>query len=184
VNRLLARLVAVFAIFATVAVSAASPALADGRYEKYFSFESSTFSATDRYGSFNAQVSIFSVGHPMAWSFRLAPQLQAIATTPMTCTAQGWDSNYLPTGYFDRHVDIPVDYLWHSTIRNEPWDQDRTLTGSCVFRVNPPGTATVSWQFNYEISQRGLVCSPNCPRVPARDADGAFESAYSVAYDQ
>ena len=77
----------------TLSFTVATPARADdpGRYEKFFSFESSSYSITDRYGTFDAQVSIFNPGHTMAWSFQMAPQIQLLVAGTMACTAQGWD---------------------------------------------------------------------------------------------
>jgi hypothetical protein len=152
----------------TLSFTVATPAKADdpGRYEKFFSFESSSYSITDRYGTFDAQVSIFNPGHTMAWSFQMAPQIQLLVAGTMACTAQGWDGNWNPSSYHDDHPAIPAWYVWHSSIQNEPWNQDRILTGECRFRTNPPGQGTLSWRFNYEISDRGLGCTPNCPVAP------------------
>jgi hypothetical protein len=162
-NRVLAALAAL-----ALSITVATPAMAadPGRYEKFFSFESTSYSVTDRYGSFDAQVSIFNPRHTLAWSFRMAPQVQLIVAGSMSCAAQGWSGDWVPSGYSDLHPAIPADYFWHSSIPNEPWNQDRILTGECNFRTNPPGQGTLSWRFNYEISDRGLGCTPNCPLAP------------------
>jgi hypothetical protein len=186
------RFLAAVMVALTLSFTVATPAKADdpGRYEKFFSFESSSYSITDRYGTFDAQVSIFNPGHTMAWSFQMAPQIQLLVAGTMNCTADGWDGNWNPSGYHDDHPAIPAWYVWHSSIQNEPWNQDRILTGECRFRTNPPGQGTLSWRFNYEISDRGLGCTPNCPvapEVPLRkklDASAPpYSSTLQITYD-
>ncbi|MBL7259250.1 hypothetical protein [Paractinoplanes lichenicola] len=168
----------------TMIFTASAPASAAARFEKYFSFESTSFDWTDENGTFSANVSIFNPGHTLAWGFNLSPALRAVAASSMTCVARGYDANLQPTGYFDQHL-VPFDYTWHSSIANEPWNQDRAMTGLCQFRINPRGTATVRFQFNYEISDRGLGCTPNCPRVQrSDDSAGAYTSELSIDYDR
>lgn len=120
----------------------------------------------------------------------MAPQIRPVVAGLMSCSAQGWDAGWNPSGYTDLHPAIPADYLWHSSIPYEPWNQDRILTGECRFRTNPPGQGTLSWRFNYEISDRGLGCTPNCPVVPKvapRETPGAaapYSSTLEITYDR
>ena len=48
----------------------------------------------------------------------------------------------------------------------------------------------LSWRFNYEISDRGLGCTPNCPvapKVAPRETPGAaapYSSTLEITYDR
>jgi hypothetical protein len=106
------------------------------------------YSITDSNGTFTGQVTWGGAGHPMAWSFRVSPQVRAIATTPMTCEA-----GHVQLPYSDKHV-VPVDYMWHSTVRGHATNTDYVLYGSCEFDVNVggrTGTAILRFNFDYQM---------------------------------
>lgn len=104
-----------------------------------------SYALADRNGRFTAQAT-YTPGLPIAWSFTPGPQLRAIATSPMTCTA-----GHMQLRYHDRHV-VPVQYTWHSTIRGHATNVEYLMYGSCKFQVNvggKPGTAVLTIKFSY-----------------------------------
>jgi hypothetical protein len=146
-----------------------------------FTQQSPSFDATDSNGRFTGQANMsVSAGRAttMAWSFRISPKVQAIATSPMDCRA---GHNKLP--YSDFHGGVPVDYFWHSTVQGNVIDNTNyTLYGNCTFRVvagGRPGTANLSFQFHYS-----LFCGPCGPKpsseAPARPLDTT--STLSIDY--
>jgi hypothetical protein len=113
-----------------------------------FTTSDPNYSITDRNGTFTGQVTWAGADLPMAWSFRVSPQVQAIATTPMTCEA-----GHMQLPYSDKHV-VPVDYQWHSTVRGHATNTDYVLYGSCQFGVNVggrAGTAVLRFHFDYQM---------------------------------
>lgn len=75
----------IFSIITAMSVAGTAHAV---RASHHFYINSPAFSVTDRNGTFNAQVNYDAPGHPpLAWSYNIAPQVEAIATSPMTCTA-------------------------------------------------------------------------------------------------
>lgn len=113
-----------------------------------FTTSEPNYSITDRNGTFTAQVTWGGAGLPMAWSFRVSPQVRAIATTPMTCEA-----GHMQLPYSDRHV-VPADYRWHSTVRGHATNTDYVLYGSCQFGVSVggrAGTAVLRFHFDYQM---------------------------------
>jgi hypothetical protein len=117
----------------------------------------------------------------MAWSFQISPAVQAIATSTMNCRA---GHNQLP--YSDAHDNIPVDYLWHSSVPGNKRDNTNyDLWGSCTFKVNSggrPGTANLSFKFHYY-----MFCGPCGPKPTSREeaAGGSpMTSEVDITYDQ
>jgi hypothetical protein len=151
--------------------------------EKHFSGSDRAFSATDRNGTFNAQTYYQNEPPPeigqfagVAWSFQIAPQVQAIAISPMDCTAGIIPDARAP--YHDFHPGLPVDYLWHSstpTVNFAPASYQ--LWGNCTFRVSVggnTGTANLGLTFHFDIAD-GL---------PTTVPDGeAYASQLNVTYD-
>lgn len=128
-----------------------SSATAELQASKTFTRFDSSYTKTDRNGHFTGQVTWGAPKLPMAWSFKLAPQLRAIATSPMTCKA-----GHMQLPYSDTHRDVGVDYTWHSTVSGNLYNARYTLWGYCTFRVNvggQTGTAKVSFRFNYSIAR-------------------------------
>jgi hypothetical protein len=121
--------------------------------EKIFSVSDTYFEADDSTGDFAAQVTYNSNGNPVAFSFVLSAGLQAIAITPMTCTA--WQFlNGASTGRQDYHPNLPVNYLWHWSFPGNPIGDNMMVSGQCVFRVSVggnTGTATASFVFRYVV---------------------------------
>jgi hypothetical protein len=107
------------------------------------------YGLTDRNGTFTGQVTWTAPGLPVAWSFRVSPQVRAIATTPMTCEA-----GHMQLPYHDTHPSIPADYRWHSTIRGHAINTEYTLYGWCQFGVSvngQTGTAVLRFHFDYQM---------------------------------
>ncbi|WP_260850509.1 LGFP repeat-containing protein [Rhodococcus sp. WB9] len=123
--------------------------------EHIFTPHSQDFAGVDRYGAFDAGVDYdVSTTYKMYWSFVVAPQLRAIATSnKMTCKAWGLQDGRA-SGYHDNHVDVPMDYGWHSTIPEHTPGSNYLLAGNCNFPVNAGGKngeANVGFRFQYEI---------------------------------
>lgn len=113
-----------------------------------FTVSEPNYSITDSNGTFTGQVTWTGADLPMAWSFRVSPQVRAIATTPMTCEA-----GHMQLPYSDKHV-VPADYMWHSTVRGHTTNTDYVLYGSCQFGVNVggrTGTAVLRFRFDYQM---------------------------------
>lgn len=149
--------------------------------EHYHTFTQSSeyFDQTDRNGRFTAQANMHSGWVvPMAWSFTVSPAVQAIASSPMNCTA---GHHQLP--YSDTHNNIPVDYRWHSTVPGNKVDNTRyDLWGNCTFSVNVggrPGTANLSFQFHYS-----MFCGPCGPRNSENSSPGSrMTSQVDIKYN-
>jgi hypothetical protein len=106
------------------------------------------YELTDRNGTLNGQVTWSGSDLPMAWSFRMGPQVRAIVTSPMTCQA-----GHMQLPYHDRHV-VSTDYSWHSTVRGHSINVDYTLYAWCEFAVNvggKPGQAVLRFHFDYRM---------------------------------
>lgn len=120
----------------------------------------------------------------MAWSFRIAPAVQAIATSPMNCEA-----GHLQLSYHDKHIGVPVSYFWHSTVRGHSYNRSYTLWGSCTFKVNvngKPGSAVLNFRFNYSIV-RSATDPVSIDVLPLTSEDSnaeAFESELDIILDQ
>jgi hypothetical protein len=116
--------------------------------EKVFTESDTFYTATDQNGTLTAKVAWASAQNTLAWSFQPSPTVAAIATGPMNCQAGHMQ---LP-GYHDNHSDIPVDYIWHSSVPGSFFNVDYTLWGSCTFPVQAnglSGQAVLSFRFNY-----------------------------------
>jgi hypothetical protein len=145
----------------TLLLAAAPPASA--AHQHVFTQSSEYFEATDSNGRFTAQANMHSGWVvTMPWSFQISPAVQAIAVSPMNCTA---GHNQLP--YSDNHPNIPVSYHWHSSVPGNKVDNTNyDLWGNCTFRVNVggrPGSANLKFQFHYS-----MFCGPCGPK----SADG------------
>lgn len=163
-----------------VLVAASLPtaaASADDVHHHTFTQSAEYFDATDRNGRFTAQANMHA-GYtiPMPWSFRISPQIQAIATSNMNCTA---GHHQLP--YSDSHPSVPVDYHWHSTVQGNQVDNTKyDLWGNCTFRVQVggnPGTANLRFQFHYS-----MFCAP-CGRLTARELEEGFSTELEIMRD-
>lgn len=116
--------------------------------EKVFTKLDTYYERTDRNGRFTAKVEWASARNTLAWSFRPSPAVQAIASGPMTCQA----GHLQMPGYHDSHVDIPVNYFWHSSVQDSFFNVDYTIWGSCTFPVldkGRTGRAVLTFRFNY-----------------------------------
>ena len=163
-----------------VTAGAAVPALSGtltgvAAADHYFPFTpaNTTSDDSDRNGRFTGQAQT-NPGHPvpMAWSFRISPAVQAIATSPMDCTA-----GHMQLNYHDTHAAVPVDYFWHSTVPGNQSDNTKyDLYGNCTFRVQGPGTANLKFVFHYS-----MFCGP-CG--PAGATPAGFSSRLDIAYDR
>lgn len=156
-----------------------STAVANADDQHYHTFTQSAeyFDATDRNGRFTAQANMHS-GYtiPMAWSFRVAPAVQAIATSSMNCTA-----GHHQLSYSDSHPNVPVDYHWHSTVQGNKVNNTKyDLWGNCTFRVQVggnPGTANLKFEFHYS-----MFCAP-CGSVAAAAREPGLSIELDVVYD-
>jgi hypothetical protein len=113
-----------------------------------FTASEPSYDMSDINGTFTGQVTWAAGDLPVAWSFRVSPQVQAIATSPMTCEA-----GHMQLSYTDRHV-VSVDYTWHSTVRGHSANTDYVVFGSCRFSVNVggrSGTAVLRFHFDYRM---------------------------------
>jgi hypothetical protein len=150
-----------------------TPASADHNFT--FTQANTTFDATDSNGRFTGRA-VTNPGQavPMAWSFRISPQVQAIATSAMDCTA-----GHMQLNYHDGHPGVPVDYVWHSTVPgNQSNNTQYTLYGSCSFRVVNNGNANLRFSFHYS-----MFCGPcGLPRSdPGRnELSTSFEIKYAA----
>ncbi|GAB3984563.1 hypothetical protein GCM10029978_094580 [Actinoallomurus acanthiterrae] len=147
----------------TGAATAASASVAPQAAHKHFTFtkKHEGHKYTGKAGTFHAQIAVKhpKKGYPMAWSFKVAPALQAIATGRMTCTATGLNGHY-----HDKHV-VPVSYLWHSSVKGHRTKKVYNLSLTCHFPVQvagKPGKATIGHSFYYAIdpSSRNRVAAP------------------------
>lgn len=143
--------------------------------DHYHTFTQGTpyFEASDSNGRFTGQART-NPGQPvpMAWSFRISPAVQAIAVSPMDCTA-----GHMQLPYSDSHTGIPVDYLWHSTVQGNMSDNTvYDLWGNCTFRVQN-GTANLRFVFHYS-----LFCGPCGPRSAAA-SDPQLRTTLDIAPD-
>ncbi len=128
------------------------PEVASPQVVHHFYLNAPSYSRCDNNGCFNAQVTI-SGKVPMAWSFRLTPKLQAIATSNVQENVGITRSGKVDGSYHDDHNE-PADYLFHSTVPFNRVGEVNQLFGSFVFRVNAggrTGTAHVSTTFDYEV---------------------------------
>lgn len=163
--------VAALLSFTSVTVGVASA-------DHYFTFTQAhtTFDDSDRNGRFTGQAQT-NPGHavPMAWSFRISPAVQAIATSPMDCSA-----GHMQLNYHDNHPAVPVDYFWHSTVQgNQSNNTKYDLYGNCTFRVQGPGTANLKFVFHYS-----MFCGPCGPASFAASDPGGYSSTMEIAYDR
>ncbi|WP_258906374.1 hypothetical protein [Actinokineospora sp. UTMC 2448] len=174
-----------------------APANASGQFYHTFTTANPYFQSTDGRGTFTAQARTkpgYAV--PLAWSWQIAPSLQAIATGNMTCTA----GHHQIKVYRDYHPNVPVSYLWHSSFTGSWSDNTKyDLWGECVFPVysgGRPGTARVSFVFHYSLfcgpcgltseSEDAPVRVPDMDEglVPTEPADEAeFSSSVVIIYD-
>ncbi|PWG12297.1 hypothetical protein DF268_17010 [Streptomyces sp. V2] len=88
------------------------------------------------------------------------------------------------TQYSDKHVNIPVSYVWHSTVSGNLRNRDYTLYGNCIFKVKTggkTGTANLGFRFNYMLFD-GISKSS-----PADENPNVEESPYfsdlEITYD-
>ncbi|WP_410654921.1 hypothetical protein [Amycolatopsis sp. lyj-112] len=136
-----------------------------------FTQANTKFDATDTHGRFTGQAkTIPGQAVPMTWSFRVAPAVQAIATSSMNCTA-----GHMQLSYHDAHSNIPVDYFWHSTVQgNRSNNTKYDLYGSCTFSVKGNGKANLKFVFHYS-----MFCGP-CGNVAARTIANGFSTTLDV----
>ncbi|CAL9436187.1 hypothetical protein [Streptomyces sp. enrichment culture] len=168
---------------------ASAPAHAGTQQAKHtFKMSAPYYKKTDSNGTFTGQVNMAgTVGKPatMAWSFRTSPKVQAIATGRMTCKA-----GHMQLPYHDSHANVPVDYFWHSSVKNNRRNKDYTLWGNCTFRVKvggKTGTANLGFRFNYAlfdgISRSAAADQPTGDTAPAPGKDGEFGTDLKITYD-
>ncbi|MEV0057985.1 hypothetical protein AB0H34_46790 [Saccharopolyspora shandongensis] len=148
---------------------------AQAAYYHDFFLNYPAFDASDNNGRFTGQVNFSAPGVPMAWSWDLAPHIEAIATSPMDCSA----GLVQPTPpYHDRHPSVPVTYLWHSTVTWSYLGTPYDMWGNCRFNVNVggrPGVANLKLDFRYTINK--------IPRPLAEDEQGSkFSSNLEITY--
>lgn len=149
---------------AAAAEATQAPSL-EGRFEFSGLDTERYFEMSDGHGTFTGQTSYVDQSSPefgqsvtMAWSYRVSPDLQAIATTPMNCAT---DVDQV-RNYHDYHPNVPVDYFLHSSIRGLGFSQPYDLRGQCVFGVQVdgyPGTATLRYAFHFTVAD-GLPETP------------------------
>jgi hypothetical protein len=160
---LIRRFILAFSALVLLVMASISPAAAAGDYgKKFFELDDRSFQATDRNGTFNAQVTYVTGGrpfrnNPVAFSFTISPYLRSIATSNMHCQAWQTKSGSL-TGASDNHASIPPDYLWHWSFPDNPMGADMAVNGACSFLVNVggrTGRANVSFIFRYVVDDGG-----------------------------
>lgn len=137
-------------------IFAAGPAYAETTEARHsFTNSNPSYSITDGNGTFTAQGRPSAPsGNTMAWSHRVSPYLQSIATGNRNCTA-----GHMQLPYHDTH-NGPITYLWHSSVPGNRVNTNYTLWGSCTFRVavnGRPGTATLSFNFRYVFSNNQML---------------------------
>lgn len=180
IRRLAFFVISVAAILGLLATTASASPITGA---KHFTGSDRSFQMTDRNGTFTAQTYYRNEPPPeigqfagISWSFKAAPQVAAIATTPMDCTA-GLNPD-ARQHYHDHHAGIPADYLWHSSTPTVEFDRSYQLYGNCVFRVNVggnTGTANLGIKFTFDIAD-GLPT--------ARTAQQPYASTLNVSYDR
>ncbi|MEV0438399.1 hypothetical protein AB0I84_14025 [Streptomyces spectabilis] len=148
-----------------------------------FKVSAPSYKKTDRNGTFNAQINMGQyVGKkaPMAWSFTTSPAVRAIAASKMQCNA-----GHMQLKYHDKHPDLKVNYVWHSTVPGNAHNKKYTLYGNCTFRVKvggKTGTANLGFTFNYSLFD-GISKSAALSNG-AEDEATAYSSDLQVDYDQ
>lgn len=114
-----------------------------GDYEYSFNELNVTYIDSDNNGTFTGQMSGYGSANPqwrMAWSFKLSPYLMSISSGLQSCKA-GLMKDGQPTGYWDEHPNIPIDYTWHSSIQGIDKGPSYMLGGYCTFPVVVAGKA-------------------------------------------
>ncbi|MEV6899068.1 hypothetical protein [Amycolatopsis sp. NPDC051372] len=143
----------------------------------YFTFTTDhrSFDASDSNGRFTGLADTRPMNSvPMAWSFRISPAVQAIAASPMDCTA-----GHMQLTYHDSHRGVPVDYVWHSTVPGNMSDNTKyTLYGYCTFKVKNSGTANLKFVFEYS-----MFCGPCGPR-PSTHPERNFSTRFDIDYSR
>ncbi|MFE9259254.1 hypothetical protein [Streptomyces sp. NPDC006879] len=169
------------AALAALVCASAVPAHAGVQQAKHvFKVSAPYYKKTDSNGTFTGQTDVAkSVPATMAWSFRVSPKVQAIATGNMTCKA-----GHMQLPYHDAHSGVAVGYFWHSSVKNNRLNKDYTLYGNCNFRVNvggKTGTANLGFRFNYSLVNG--ISKRSAPEAEAPSADDAFSTELDIAYD-
>ncbi|MFE5677821.1 hypothetical protein ACFQ7B_21310 [Streptomyces erythrochromogenes] len=173
------------AALATALLVPATPAHAGVQPGKHvFKMSAPSYQKTDSNGTFTGQVNMAgTVGKPavMAWSFRTSPKVRAIATGKMTCKA-----GHMQLPYHDSHSNVPVDYFWHSSVKDNRRNKDYTLYGNCTFRVKAggrTGTANLGFRFNYSLFDGISKMPPKDDEMPTPATDNEFSSDLEITYD-
>lgn len=169
-----------------ISINVASPGLshADVTEGKHvFKLGDESYSKTDRNGTFHAQ------GKPtsskenfMPWSYQISPNVQKIASGPMTCTAGVMGRK----DYSDTHKAVPVSYHWHSTVAKNKINTNYTLHGTCTFPVKVgwrKGKAVLGLKFNYTFFSGVLKSAGVTARTPSSNPE-PITSSLVITYDE
>ncbi|MBY6709092.1 hypothetical protein HQ308_20080 [Rhodococcus sp. BP-241] len=156
---------------------------AAGQHTKTFQPQDPNYIKKDRYATFSGQVSYNfdpeiengKYFYPMAWGQQLNESAQALGGSNLMDCKSYLNKFGQIQQYSDSHMQVPINYFWHSTIPKNTIGAQYDLFGYCSFETLSGDYTYYQFSFAYQVLDYNLP-----PPTGGRSAEGpgvdAFES--------